>query len=65
MWRHFAGSDFPLEGFCKRLFPVEGFVRGGILPQSRTWYLYLCLHQRPPSAFFRKPRAETATFYAN
>ena len=34
MWRHFAGRDFPLEGFCKRLFPAEGFVRGGILPQS-------------------------------
>ena len=30
-----------------------------------AWYLYLCVHQRPPSAFFRKPRAETATFYAN
>ena len=35
MWRHFAGRDFPLEGFCKRLFPEEGFVRGGILPQSQ------------------------------
>ena len=34
MWRHFAGRDFPLEVFCKRLFPAEGFVRGGILPQS-------------------------------
>ena len=34
MWRHFAGRDFPLEGFCERLFPEEGFVGGGILPQS-------------------------------
>ena len=34
MWRHFAGRDFPLEGFCKRLFPVEGFELGGISPHS-------------------------------
>ena len=24
LWRHFAGRDFPVEGFCERLFPVEG-----------------------------------------
>ena len=35
MWRNSAGRDFPLEGFCERLFPEEGFVGGGILPQSR------------------------------
>ena len=23
-----------MEGFCERRFPVEGFVLGGILPQS-------------------------------
>ena len=34
MWRHFAGRDFPLEGFCKRLFPAEGFELGGISPHS-------------------------------
>ena len=32
MWRHFAGRDFPLEGFCERLFPAEGFELGGIFP---------------------------------
>ena len=30
MWRHFAGRNFPLEGFCERLFPAEGFELGGI-----------------------------------
>ena len=34
MWRHFAGRNFPLEGFCERLFPVEGFKLGGISPHS-------------------------------
>ena len=34
MWRHFAGRDFPLEGFCERLFPAEGFGLGGISPHS-------------------------------
>ena len=34
MWRHFAGRDFPLEGFCKRLFPAEVFELGGISPHS-------------------------------
>ena len=40
MWRHFAGRDFPLEGFCERLFPVEGFGLGGISPHSPN-YMYL------------------------
>ena len=35
MWRHFAGRDFPLEGFSKRLFPAEGFGLGGVAPHSR------------------------------
>ena len=39
MWRHFAGRDFPLEGFCERLFPAEGFVRGGISPQSQLFHM--------------------------
>ena len=34
MWRPFAERDFHLEGFCERLFPTEGFVRGGISPHS-------------------------------
>ena len=34
MWRHFAGRNFPLEGFCERLFPVEGFELGGTSPYS-------------------------------
>ena len=38
MWRHFAGRDFPLEGFCKRFFPAEGFELGGISPHSRFHY---------------------------
>ena len=50
MWRHFAGRDFPLEGFCKRLFPAEGFELGGISPHSpffigriRVWIIFLNL----------------------
>ena len=39
MWRHFAGRDFPLEGFWERLFPAEGFELGGISPHSQ---LSLC-----------------------
>ena len=39
MWRHFAGRDFPLEGFCKRLFPAEGFELGGISPHSPDFHL--------------------------
>ena len=39
MWRHFAGRDFPLEGFCERLFPAEGFVSGGISTQSRIFMI--------------------------
>ena len=35
MWRHFAGRDFPLEGFCERLFPAEEFELGGISPHSQ------------------------------
>jgi hypothetical protein len=35
--RDFAGRDFPQEGFCKRLFPVEGFWCGGILLQSHIF----------------------------
>ena len=51
MWRHFAGRNFPLEGFCERLFPAEGFELGGISPHSRknvqcnlpkVFYLALC-----------------------
>ena len=38
MWRHFAGRDFPLEGFCERLFPAEGFGLGGISPHSLIEY---------------------------
>ena len=37
MWRHFAGRDFPLEGFCERLFPAEGFELGGISPHSQRF----------------------------
>ena len=40
MWRHFAGRDFPLEGFCKRLFPAEGFELGGISPHSPIFYIF-------------------------
>ena len=39
MWRHFAGRDFPLEGFCENLFPAEGFVCEGISPQSRIFMI--------------------------
>ena len=35
MWRHFAGRDFPLEGFWERLFPAEGFELGEISPHSQ------------------------------
>ena len=38
MWRHFAGRDFPLEGFSERLFPAEGFGLGGISPHSHKNY---------------------------
>ena len=38
MWRNFVGRDFCLEGFCERLFPEEGFVGGGILPQSPLFW---------------------------
>ena len=34
MWRHFGRRDFPLEGFCERLFPAEAFELGGISPHS-------------------------------
>ena len=37
MWRHFAGRDFPLEGFSERLFPAEGFGLGGISPHSQDF----------------------------
>ena len=46
MWRHFAGRDFPLEGFCKRLFPAEGFELGGISPHSQfrvSFYIFFTL----------------------
>ena len=36
MWRNFVGRNFRLEGFCERLFAEEGFVGGGILPQSHS-----------------------------
>ncbi len=38
LWRHFAGRDFPVEGFCERLFHVEGFLAGGILQPSHQIY---------------------------
>ena len=34
--RDFAGRDFSLEGFCKRDFPQEGFLVGGIQHPSRA-----------------------------
>ena len=44
MWRHFAGRNFPLEGFCERLFPAEGFELGGISPLSHyfafNWMIF-------------------------
>ena len=38
LWRHFAGRDFSVEGFCKRLFLVEGFSAGGIFQPSPLDY---------------------------
>ena len=35
LWRHFAGRDIFVEGFCKMLFLVEGFSAGGILQPSQ------------------------------
>ena len=53
VWRHFAGRDFPLEGFCERLFPAEGFELGGISPHSRfengsaasSWIMHACFKE--------------------
>ena len=34
---HFAGRDFSAEGFCQRLFHLEGFSAGGILQTVKYW----------------------------
>ena len=47
------------------LYSQESSFQRKLFQVNSTWHLYLCLHQRPPSAFFQKPRAEMATFYAN
>ena len=52
MWRHFAGRDFPLEGFWERLFPVEGFELGGISPHSHELFLILETTFFQPSFMF-------------
>ena len=43
--RHSSGRDFPEEGFCKRLFPAEGFLCGGILLQSPLIFIKLKIQE--------------------
>ena len=37
--RYLSAEAFCWEGFCERLFPAEGFVCGGISPQSRIYMI--------------------------
>ena len=62
MWRPFAERDFHLEGFCERLFPTEGFVRGGISPHSRIDVLILREARFKNSLFLPKMQLKNCPF---